>query len=360
MQNRSGESPGFLGLGDRDKSKGDLKENLKKYLAELERNDYSSSALDQAAYGVNKFLAYAENLSGITNAAELSREIVVSFLVWLRETKYRKAARFPEQNYSPASLVRFHSILKLFLAYLEEKDILMTDLASVVPSPKIEERLPSKILSEEEIQKVCWVIDMSRLGGYRDRLLIEILYGSALRIGEAISLRLHQADLKNELFFVEQGKGKKDRTVPMSRAAKVFLEYYLVEVRPHLFTAGDGKGEDFLLLADLGGKMLQYRVARNLRNYGTLAGFDFSLRSHLFRHAFSVHMMRRGCDVRYVSAILGHARLTTTAVYTGISDEDLREKFEARHFFKRKILDLEETRNGHRIRHDDKGNSESE
>ena len=154
--------------------------------------------------------------------------------------------------------------------------------------------------------------------GFRDRAILETLYGTGLRLGEVVRTDLSDLDLRNRVLLVRTGKGRKDRIVPIGAAAAAALDRYLTETRPMLANAGEPA-----LFVNRSGARLQAPGLR-VRVHHAGCRIGVTLTPHALRHAYATHLLRGGADLRHVQALLGHRSLTTTAIYTRVAITDLR------------------------------------
>jgi len=163
--------------------------------------------------------------------------------------------------------------------------------------------------------------------GLRDRAMLETLYSTALRRMELPGLALYDVDTTRRLVMVREGKGKRDRVIPIGERAAAWVDKYLQEARPQLLV-GDA---DALFLSDYGEPVTPEYVAERVRRYMHFAGIHKPGACHLLRHACATHMLENGADTRFIQALLGHKNLATTQIYTHVSIEKLREIHDATH-----------------------------
>jgi integrase/recombinase XerD len=163
--------------------------------------------------------------------------------------------------------------------------------------------------------------------GLRDRAMLETLYSTGLRRMELPGLALYDVDLTRRLVMVREGKGRKDRVVPIGERAAAWLEKYLTESRPQLVAPG----VEALFVTDYGEPMTGLYVATKVKRYMEFAGINKPGATHLFRHACATHMLENGADIRYIQELLGHSKLTTTEIYTHVSIEKLQQIHDATH-----------------------------
>ena len=226
----------------------------------------------------------------------------------------------------------FHIIaLRAFLKYLAKNDI-----KSLSPE-KIElAKIPARtveFLSAEELKRLFCAVDKNKKNGVRDLAIMETLYSSGLRVSELISLNREQVDLKRREFMI-RGKGRKPRIVFLSKSAGEKIEEYIKtrkdEFKPLFINNGRGyKKKDIILSMD-GEKMRMSRMAVEnvVRKYALMAGIIKKVTPHTLRHSFATELLINGADIRSVQEMLGHSSITTTQVYTHITNKKLREVHE--------------------------------
>jgi integrase/recombinase XerD len=185
-----------------------------------------------------------------------------------------------------------------------------------------------RYLTLSQVDTLLAVPDTSTPLGLRDRTILEVLYATGLRVAELI--RLAGADIDLELGVVRcMGKGRKERLVPLGREARAWVERYRVEVRPELLRPGGRPRE--LFLSQRGRGLSSMGLWGIVRRHAVVAGFEKILSPHVLRHSFATHLLERGADLRSLQAMLGHADISTTQIYTHVSKERLRRIYEEFH-----------------------------
>ena len=217
--------------------------------------------------------------------------------------------------------------LKSWFKWLARENHLLYNPASELQLPKTPKHLPRAILSIEEVEAILNQAEPNNAQGLRDRAMLEVLYSTGLRRMELPHLALYDVDLNRRLVFVREGKGRRDRVIPIGKRAAAWVEKYLREARPELIV---GKSE-YLFLSDYGEAILPEYLAHKVKRYMEFAGVTKPGATHLFRHACATHMLEGGADIRYIQAMLGHANLQTTEIYTHVSIDKLREIHDATH-----------------------------
>lgn len=219
-----------------------------------------------------------------------------------------------EKSTQARALVAIKSLFK-FMALEDDIESLPTEF---IDAPKIGRHLPDT-LSTEEIDKIIAAIDLSNRFGERNRAMIEIMYSCGLRVSEAATLRLSDLMLEENLIKV-MGKGSKERLVPLSPAAKRYIEHYLID-RSHMKVERVGKNT--LFLNNRGKAMTRMMLFTILRRAVEAAGITKTVSPHTLRHSFATHLMEGGADIREVQQLLGHESVTTTEIYTHVSQANL-------------------------------------
>lgn len=211
--------------------------------------------------------------------------------------------------------------LRVLFRWLLRQRLVGADPTSDLELPAPARRLPSCVLSIDDVERV----NASTVGrgqrGIRDRAILETLYSTGLRRNEIARLKIQDVDLANGILFVNHGKGSRDRYVPLGTRAAVWITRYLTEVRPLLAGRPD---DDTLFLHECGEPFIRHRLSDLVKRYLRAAGVERTGACHLFRHAMATHMLDNGADVRHLQLILGHASLSTTALYTHVSIRQLK------------------------------------
>lgn len=222
------------------------------------------------------------------------------------------------------SMARHMSCLRGFFAYLTEEKLLAANPAAFLENPKLPGRLPGA-LSRAEVERLLAQPDMTNKLGVRDRAMLELLYASGLRVSECLNLLPLNFDSTAGLVRV-WGKGGKERLVPVhSRAVKI-LRDYLKSCRPDFHPL-----DEHMFLNRSGRKLTRQAVFKNIRRYGLQAGLKALLSPHSLRHSFATHLLEGGADLRAVQALLGHADIAATEIYTHVQAERLLSIHRAHH-----------------------------
>jgi integrase/recombinase XerD len=217
--------------------------------------------------------------------------------------------------------------LKTWFKWLTREHHIASNPASELVLPKQPKRLPRTLLGVADIEAILHEAEPTSVQGLRDRAILECLYATGLRRMELPQLARYDVDLNRRLVFVREGKGRRDRVVPLGERAAAWLGKYLIEARPQLLS-----GEtDALFVTDYGEPITPEWLADKVKRYMQFAGIDKPGATHLFRHACATHMLENGADIRYIQEMLGHANLATTEIYTHVSIDKLQQIHAATH-----------------------------
>jgi integrase/recombinase XerD len=293
------------GLRDRYLNYARLEQGLAKKTIEAYAND------------LMRFIRYLETL-GITEPRQLTRICVLGFIEQLAE-----------EGLVARSRARTLSALRRMIAFAAAHHWLESDPFEAISTPRQGLALP-KVLRTDETEALLAAVDTSTPLGLRDRAMIELLYGSGLRVSELVGLPLSGFDIRAGLLRVV-GKGNKERVVPVGESASAAIQAYLLEGRPLLL--GNHPDRDrAIFLSRRRSSMTRQNFFLMLRKLAGVAGIPQERVSpHVLRHAFATDLLEGGADLRSIQAMLGHSDLSTTQIYTHVSRGRLRETVEERH-----------------------------
>lgn len=217
--------------------------------------------------------------------------------------------------------------LKAFFAWMTRENALLWNPASELDLPKAEKRLP-RALTVDEVERVLSQPELGDAVGVRDRAILETLYSTAMRRTELTGLRLSDIDDRGGTVFIRQGKGKRDRVVPIGERAIRWIDKYVDEVRSALVLE---HREEILFLTATGEPFVPRDLTKRVGDYVRSANVGKSGACHLLRHSAATLMLEGGADIRHIQEMLGHESLSTTEIYTHVSIRKLKEVHEATH-----------------------------
>jgi integrase/recombinase XerD len=260
---------------------------------------------------------------GVELAEDVSRHLLEQYQ---RHLFYLK-----KKNGQPLSIVTQQSrliSLRVFFKWLARKWHIPVNPASELELPRTPQTLPRHTLTAQEAEKILSVPDITDVRGLRDRAILELLYSSGLRRSEVVHLKLFDLSFESGTVFVRNGKGKKDRMVPVGDRCLKWIDKYLRESRPKLCY---GLDEGYLFITHRGGNISSSFLGKLVFDYVKTSDVGKPGACHLFRHTMATLMLEGGADVRYIQAILGHSKLTTTEIYTHVSIHKLKAVHEMSH-----------------------------
>lgn len=226
-----------------------------------------------------------------------------------------------------ATIARKLAAIKAFYRFMTAEGYMDANPAEVVEAGTKGIKLP-RVLSEDEVVRLLNQPDITTAEGFRDRTMLEVLYATGMRVSELINLTLERVDL-NMKYIIAFGKGSKERIVPLGSVAAEFLQQYLEKVRPKLTHAG--RNTNIVFLAFGGHELTRQRFWQIIRAYGRKANINKALTPHILRHSFATHLLDNGADLRSVQELLGHSDISTTQIYTHLTNKRLRDIYAKAH-----------------------------
>lgn len=293
---------------------------IRRHLEWLRVRNYSEQTLAREPLLV-VFAVWCE-ARGVTRPREVTKPILESYR---RQLFYHRKPNGKPLSFGSqcARLIP----LKLFFAWMTRQNALLWNPASELDMPRVEKRLP-RALTADEVERVLATPDLDDGLGLRDRAILEVLYSTGTRRGELCGLRLSDVVASDGTVFVRQGKGRKDRVVPIGARALGWVARYLAEVRPAFSVS---ESEDALFLSESGTPIDASTLTHRVGRYIEAAKLGKRGACHIFRHSMATLMLEGGADVRLIQEILGHAGLETTQIYTHVSIRHLTAVHAATH-----------------------------
>src|SRR5215469_6907027 len=271
---------------------------------------------------VARFIRWASE-RGIADPMEVTRPILESYQ---RSLYYHR-----QKNGKPLTFRTQYSWLvpvRAWFRWLVKNNHILHNPASDLDMPKIEKRLPRAVLSEEEAERVMLQPDLHELLGLRDRAILETFYSTGIRRTELVNLKLYNLDRERGTLSIWQGKGKKDRIIPIGERAVAWVDKYLREARPQLVIEPD---DGTVFVSVEGGPFHPDRLSMLVREYVEQANLGKKGACHMFRHTMATLMLEGGADIRFIQEMLGHSDLQSTQVYTRVSIRQLKQIHTATH-----------------------------
>lgn len=299
-----------------------LYHHMKRYLAHLEERNYSPRTIETREAYLRYLIAWCDERS-ITKPQQIDRPILERYQRHL--FYYRKRDGEPLTTRSQHQRI---IPLRHWFRWLVRQGHLLYSPAADLELPRMEKRLPKAILSAREAEMVLAVPNVGNAVGLRDRAILETFYSTGMRRLELVNLTVHNIDAERGTVMIRQGKGKKDRLIPIGERALAWIEKYRDSARPELVT---GKDDGTLFLSEWGEAFALNAMTRLVRIYVEKSGVGKKGACHLFRHTMATLMLEGGADIRFIQAMLGHAELSTTEIYTQVSIRLLQSVHAATH-----------------------------
>jgi integrase/recombinase XerD len=289
---------------------------MDEHKAALEVRNYSPSTISGREKYLRWFASWCVD-RGITRPGEVTKPVLERYQRHLYH--YRTADDKPISFRSQYSHL---SHVKAWFKWLARENRILFNPASELELPKVGRRLPKAVLSAKEADAIMAQADLSDPHGIRDRAILEVFYSCGIRRKELAELQLYDVDAERKTLMVRQGKGKKDRLIPIGNRALQWITVYLETARPLLLCGGN---EQTLFLSNIGGPLEPDSLTEYVRHYIDAADIGKRGSCHLFRHTMATLMLENGADIRYIQAMLGHAQLSTTEIYTQVSIKKLQQ-----------------------------------
>lgn len=293
-----------------DRAADTLTAHVEQYLEWLRIRNRTEAGVDSKWRELKPFLWWAEERS-IKKPHEITRAMLESYQRWL--WSYRKKNGQPLGSTTQRG--RLGSV-KLFFSWLCRQRVIEVNPASELELPRVEKRLPIEALTRSEIETLLSLPDITDPLGIRDRAMLELFYSTGIRRSELVRLDLLDLKVEKKLLYVRQGKGMKDRVVPVGNRALLWVEKYLNDVRPLLALRPDTLT---MFLSGYGEAFNPQVLGRIITRYIEQTQIGRKGGAHLLRHTCATHMLEGGADIRYIQQLLGHEKLETTAIYTEVS-----------------------------------------
>ena len=287
-----------------------LRPLLGDYLAHQQARACAEGTLRNGALYLGNFVDWLAE-RGVTDGREVTRSLL--------ERYQRHLYAYRKKDGQPLAVMGQHvrlTTIQGFFRWLARERYLEANPAADLELPRVGRRLPRAILTAHEAETVIGLTELTTAAGQRDRAMLEVLYSTGMRRRELCNLKLDDADLERGTVMIREGKGRKDRLLPLGRRAAWWLRSYLENARAQLQAGPDAR----VIFIGRDGQGITRGVVGNLVHaYIKKSGIGKSGSCHLFRHAMATLMLEGGADIRYIQQMLGHARLGTTEIYTHVN-----------------------------------------
>ncbi|MBI3556056.1 MAG: tyrosine-type recombinase/integrase [Deltaproteobacteria bacterium] len=294
-----------------------------RYYAWMTQTHYSKTSIKTKRELLDRFFEWAYN-RGIETLADVTPGVMMSYQKSLFEHRNAKTGR----ALAVRTQIHFLEGVRTFYKWLLRKRFISTNPATAIDMPRMPFRLPKVVFTLEEVEKILAGIDITRPAGLRDRTVFEVLYGAGVRRVELRRIKVRDVDFGHGVIRI-LGKGNKERIVPVGERALFWIKKYLDEAR-HLLLGAEMDPE-FLFITIQGRPLSLDHLTSLTGKHVAAAKLGKGGACHAFRHSFATHLLDADTDVRMIQAMLGHALIETTALYTHVAVKKLKEVHAAKH-----------------------------
>lgn len=291
-----------------NKNNKDILEKYQIYLLTVRQKE-EETTVSSYIEDIYKYLEYMEN-NKIKTALNIEYQDITKYLKYL-----------DNNNYKTSSIIRKIVSIKLFHKYLS-LEYKIKDVSSKIINPKLRRKLPN-ILTIEEVDNLL-DIKLNTPFDYRNKAMLELMYSSGLRVSELVDLKLNNIDLDNG-YVRCLGKGKKERIIPIGEIAIEYLKKYINEYRNSM---KKGYYTENVFLNNHGKNITRQGFFLIIKNIAKEKNIDKNITPHMLRHSFATHLLNNGANLRTIQEMLGHSSITTTQIYTNVSNDIIKENYE--------------------------------
>lgn len=291
-----------------NKNNKDILEKYQIYLLTVKQKE-EKTTVSSYIEDIYKYLEYMEN-NKIKTALDIEYQNITNYLKYL-----------DNNNYETSSIIRKIVSIKLFHKYLSE-EYKIKDISSKIINPRLRRKLPN-ILTIEEVDNLL-DIKLNTPFDYRNKAMLELMYSSGLRVSELVDLKLNNIDLDNG-YVRCLGKGKKERIIPIGEIAIEYLKKYINEYRNSM---KKGYYTENVFLNNHGKNITRQGFFLIIKNIAKEKNINKNITPHMLRHSFATHLLNNGANLRTIQEMLGHSSITTTQIYTNVSNDIIKENYE--------------------------------
>ena len=299
-----------------------LAQLLEKHLDYIRMRNYSEITIKSRRVHIGFFLRWA-NERGITEPVEVTRTVL--------EAYQRHVFHYRKKNGEPLAFTGQQDRLvplRVWFKWMARQHHILHNPASELEMPKLGFRLPKAVLTAAEAEQILAQPKIHEPLGLRDRAILETFYSTGMRRTELANIKLWDLDVERGTVMIRQGKGKKDRVIPLGDRAALWVRKYVMDARPLLTIEPD---DGFVFLSNAGESLSLDYLTEMVRGYVENSGISKRGACHMFRHTMATLMLEGGADIRFIQAMLGHAKLETTQIYTHVAIRQLQEIHRATH-----------------------------
>ena len=305
----------------------ELKDLRDRFLAWMIATRYAPDTIKGANSDLAWFFRYLAQ-RGIVRIADATADIVEEYALWLKE---RKNYRHADKGLSIYHIAHRINGVKQFCKWLTRQMVILCDPAENLEAPLIHRSLPQTILTQEEVQRLLDAPNLKSPVGYRDRVLLELVYATGIRTRELFRLKVPDVDLMARTLFIREGKGGKDRLVPLPVLTVGYLKEYIEKLRPRFVRFSKTGDDGTLFLSYLGRRLDRSRMAELFKRHVPTAKIEKHVTAMALRHSIASHLLENGMSMRYIQEFLGHEDMRTTQIYARATLSGLRKHYNKHH-----------------------------
>jgi integrase/recombinase XerD len=280
----------------------------------------------EKGYSENTIAAYRNDLTAMADFAK--KQGMSGWPGFTRQSMLSYMLELKERGYVATTMARKVAAARSFFGFLVAEGVIKADPTENMSSPSVGKALPKPIPINQVRLLLEQPAKLSTAEARRDRVMLELLYASGMRISELVALNLGDVNTEGDYFVRCFGKGRKERIIPLYEGIALAVKKHIDEVRPEL---AHGKKETAMFLNARGERLTRQGFWQKLKEYVKSAGLNSHISPHTLRHSFATHMLSGGADLRSVQELLGHANISTTQVYTHLTTEHVRRSYDKSH-----------------------------
>ena len=289
----------------------DILTTIAEFKQHLRAAGYAPATIDSYRKNLDQFSRCLAEL-GVTDMRKITHQTIIAYQQVVMDQSIAMESK----------ALKLRPVKRLFEHLVATHKLLINPAEGIVETCRRHRKI-GPVLSRKEVKKLMDQPNLSFKAGIRDRAVMEVLYATAIRLNELLSLEVYHADFADKILYIRKGKGKKQRVVPLGKTAVKWLKEYLEKIRPHYTRKRPRQRRLFLL--NTGAAMTPGAIRQALRKYRKSAGIKKPVSPHTFRRTCATHMLTSGADIRYVQQLLGHRHLKTTQTYTKVIPVQIKQ-----------------------------------
>jgi len=302
---------------------GHYQHHLDLFLEQMKVDGYSASSLESYKRGAEVFFFFFTERK-IRNITEVTKGLLKEYRSHLYYYKQKNGKSLAVSTQADRIIA-----LRLFFKIMKKRGELLYDFGQGIEIPRRGSRVPRNILTVEEVRTLLSLPDTGKVLGYRNRVILEVLYATGIRNGELRNLTIQDVDTESGSLTILNGKGSVDRVVPIDDNIIFLITEYMQKVR--LLLVREERINPCLFLGRYGCQLNKDSIWFIVKKYAEASGIQKKISCHVFRHSIASHLLERGMDIRYIQELLGHKNLNTTQIYTRVTINDLRRMYRRFH-----------------------------